>query len=113
MSKLFFNALIVNCVLILSACSIPDSPVSHQTQAADRLLTEKIQNLIIRCALPEMYYSGSGLTTLKAQWYTAQNTVYVKSAMDNVLQSCVSQGLISQPFELRSGLSGNVEIHGR
>ncbi len=111
MSTYFFNVLIIlSCVLTQSACSI-SGPSPNQTQGVLYPLTEKIQNLILRCALPKMYYSNHSIKYTTILWHTKKNAVYVESIMGDVLQTCVSQRLLSQPLELHSSLSGNIEIH--
>jgi hypothetical protein len=98
---------------MLSACSISEPSAPNQTYYVDHQLTETIQNLIIRCALPLMYYTWSSSETLQVQWYTTDQAVYIESTMHEALQSCVRQQLAAQPIELSTSISGKIEIGGR
>jgi len=112
MNRPFFFT-IIHFTLLLSACSATHTVAPQGNRRDDRLLTEKIQNVIIHCALPGMYYRlPTDNAAVQVQWYTTQHRVHVKSTMDGALQSCVAQAMAAQSYVIHSGLSGSVVIRG-
>lgn len=69
-----------------------------------------LNNIIILCTLPDLYYRWDIPKTFLVKWKTTSGGVSLDDKADKKIQDCVNREVLNSKLQFTQGVSGTVEV---